>query len=266
MGTRRRQPRSLMAAGSCVAGLPPPIRPCRAVSTRCASAGTWPPTTWSGRCRHGSQRTPGASGWSCSTARWRRSRTICAHSTRLHRCLRFHFPRRRSRTSRSGWKSRSASPSRLDRNGFAGTKRSTGISVAGPWFAGRSCSAPEMPPRWCRPRSRASDAKSWSGISPRAHRSSRSTCVTAPSTVSRYRSGRRWPIWPAPVRRAGTGSIGAVTATPARRALTAARPFVRKRRAWPRSGTTKRKIATSGRSDSRSHASAWPTSTPTSPD
>ena len=60
-----------------------------------------------------------------------------------------------------------------------------------------------------------SDAKSWSGISPRAHRSSRSTCATAPSTASRYPSGRRWPIWPAPARCAGTGSIGAVTATPA---------------------------------------------------
>ena len=135
----------------------------------------------------------------------------------------FHFPRRRSRTSRSGWKSRSASPSRLDRNDFAGKRRSTGISAADPSFAGRSCSGPEMPPRLCRPRSRRSGAESWSDISPRAHRSSRSTYATAHSTASRCRSGRRWPIWPVPARCVEIGSIGAATATPARRAPTAAR-------------------------------------------
>ena len=48
--------------------------------------------------------------------------------------------------------------------------------------------------------------------------------------------------------------------------LTAARPFAPKRRAWPRSGTTKRKTATSGRNVSLWPASAWPTSTPRSPD
>ena len=182
-GGRRR---NLMTAGSCVAGLPPPIRLCKAVSTHCASAGTWPRTTWSGRWRHGSQRIPGASAWNCSTARWRRSKTICARSMRPRRCLRFRFPRRRSRTSRSGWKSRSASPSRSDRNDFAGKRRSTGTSAAGRSCAGRSCSAPEMPPRSCRPRSRTSDAENWSGISPRAPRSSRSIYATAPSTASRY--------------------------------------------------------------------------------
>jgi hypothetical protein len=48
-------------------------------------------------------------------------------------------------------------------------------------------------------------------------------------------------------------------------APTAARHCAPKRRAWPRSGTTRRKTATSGRNDSRSHASAWPISTRTLP-
>ena len=48
-GLAGRRRRSLMPVASSVAGLPPPIRPCKAVSTPCASAGTWPPTIWSGQ-------------------------------------------------------------------------------------------------------------------------------------------------------------------------------------------------------------------------
>ena len=71
------------AVGSCVAGLPPPIRRCKAGSTRLRQRRDMAAYDLERAERRGSRRIPGGSGWSCSTARWRRSKTICARSTTI---------------------------------------------------------------------------------------------------------------------------------------------------------------------------------------
>ena len=254
-----------MTAGSCGDGHPPPTRPCKAVSMLCGSAGIWPPTTWSARCRRASQRTPGGSAWSCSTARWRRSKTIFARSMRPHRFLRFCFPRHRSRTSRSGWKSRSASPSRSDRNDFAGKKRSTRTSAAGPLCAGRSCSAPEIAaalvPRQI-PDERRGELE---------RHLSESASVFALDLRDRALDGESLPERPTLADLARPCPVCGDWLDWRGHCDTCATRAYRRQTLRAEAGRLvqermmKRKTATSGQNDSRSRASASPTSTPTSP-
>ena len=128
-------------------------------------------------------------------------------SIRLHGCL-DSLSETRSRTSKStgaGQRRPSAIKRVRCRKRLIGGRRGVRAGIA----ALGECR---------RARAAVDNAKSWSGISPKAHRSSALDLRDRALNGEPLPSGRRWPDWPAPVQCAATGSIGVVTATPARRA------------------------------------------------